>query len=93
MHPTLTLYLLRCKGLALVLDTSEQLMEGVGKLLHTFILKLLCHLVVVDAELFEGIKFSVSLGNIVLDTVAYSSMVTEVLDSFQRHCVHSLRAD
>ena len=58
-----------------------------------FIQKLLGHLVIVDAKLFKSSEYGVCLGNIVLDGEAYPPVVTEVLDGFQGHGVHSVRAD
>src|SRR2546430_1070962 len=91
--PSLTFHLFLLKSFTLALDTIEQLMEGVGKFLHAFIQKLLGHLVIVDAKLFKSSEYGVCLGNIVLDGEAYPPVVTEVLDGFQGHGVHSVRAD
>src|SRR5437588_3332257 len=85
--------LLLPKHLLLAFNTLKQLVEGVRKLLHTFLLQLLSNLVVVDSDFLEGREFSLRLWDVVLDAVAHSSMIAEVLDRLQWHSVHGVRAD
>ena len=80
-------------GLLFTLNAFKQLMEGIGELLHAFILELLGHLIVVNANFLKGVKFRVSLWNVVLDAKAHSTVIAEVLNSFQRHRIHGVWAD
>jgi len=80
-------------GLLLTLNAFKQLMEGIGELLHAFILELLGHLIVVDADFLKSVKFRVSLRNVVLDAKAHSTVIAEVLNSFQRHRIHGVWAN
>src|SRR5437588_9765563 len=80
-------------GLLLTLNAFKQLMEGIGELLHAFILELLGHLVIVNTDFLKSVKFRVSLRNVVLDAKAHSTVIAEVLDGFQRHRIHGVWAD
>ena len=80
-------------GLLLALNAFKQLMEGIRKLFHAFILELLGHLIVVDANFLKSVKFRISLRNVVLDAKAHSTVIAEVLNSFQRHRIHGVWAD
>src|ERR1051326_5052841 len=80
-------------GFFLALNALKQLMEGIGELLHAFILELLGHLVIVDADVLKGVKFRVSLRDALFDTKARLAVIFEVLNSFQRHRIHGVQAN
>src|SRR5579875_3983817 len=85
--------LARLDGLMLAFDPLEQIMEGIGELLHALILQLLRDLIVMNADLLQLVKRGAGAIQIIFDTVAYSAVIAEVLDGLQRHCVHGIRAD
>ena len=68
-------------------------MEGVSKLTHTLLLQLPGNLVIEDANVLEGSEFSLRLLDIVLEAVAHSPMIAEVLDRCERHSIYCVRAD
>src|SRR6266566_6639464 len=80
-------------GLLLAFNTLKKLVEGIGKLLHAFILELLCNLVVVDADFLKGCQLSFGLRNVVLNGTTDSSMIAKVLDRLKWHCVHGIGTD
>ena len=69
-------------------------MEGVSKLLYTFIKKLLSDLIVMNTDLLQAIKCGSGSLDIVLNTVLFNhTMIKEVLDGFQWHRIDGVRAD
>src|SRR5947209_6374800 len=85
--------LLLLNGFLFGFNTLEELVEGVCKFLYAFILQLLRHLSIMDADLLKGVKFRASLIDVVFDTSAYAAMVTEVFNCLQRHRINGVWTD
>src|SRR5258706_1449092 len=72
----------------------EQLLEGVGELLHAFHLERLADVVVVDADRRELLEQLVRFLHTLRDRVAsHLSVILEGFDRLLRHRVHGERAD
>src|SRR5579859_5501759 len=82
--------LLLFDGVFLVLDASEELVERVGEFLYAFVEQLLGDLVVMDADLLQGIEGGLCARDIILDAVASATVVTEVLDCLQWHGIDGI---
>src|SRR2546428_5979733 len=74
-------------------DSCKELVEGIGEFLHTFVLELLCYLVVIDVDFLKGSEKGVGFWDVVLDAVAHLAVIAEVLDGFERHGIYGMRAD
>src|SRR5258708_14323059 len=83
--------LLNC--LLFLFNALEKLVERIGKLLHTLILQLLRHLVVVDSHLLQCFEYSSGLRKVVLNRKNDSTMVAEFLNGLEWHRIHRIGAN
>src|SRR5215472_12275138 len=78
------------KGLPLGFDLFEQFVEGIGKLLYSLILELLCHLVVMDVYFLQSSQLSPGLRDSILDAVTDPPVIAEIQDGLKRHCIYGI---